>query len=167
MHNTEIKIVYSNLEYAKSYNKALTRVAQERDFLASIDGFSLEGTISFMQEIIQNNHAQYFAIANNKVIGWCDIIPKSMVGFKHVGTMGMGIVKEYRGQGIGSRLLKEAINHSQNICHLEKIELDVFESNINAIKLYKKLDFIEEGKRIKARKLDNIYTNEIQMGLIL
>jgi hypothetical protein len=48
----------------------------------------------------------------------------------------------------------------------EKIFLTVFETNKNALKLYKDLGFIEEGRHIKAiKQLNGEYVDTVQMYL--
>ncbi len=164
---SQIEIVYTNEMYVETYNKVVDEVARERKFLSTVTGFPLDGSKWFINHMIINNYAQYFLINNQKVIGWCDINPKDIPEFSHVGTLGIGIARDYRGKGYGKILLLKAIEHAKNICHLEKIELAVFESNENAIKLYESVGFKVEGKRIKSRKIDNHYDNEIEMGLFL
>ncbi len=48
--------------------------------------------------------------------------------------------------------------------YLEKVELEVFESNLPAVRFYKKMGFRVEGRRVKSRKLDGVYDNIILMG---
>ncbi len=158
------KLVNASEEYAESFCQTLDRVAKERKYLATVEGFPLEGVKAFINMIVSKGYAQYYAVDGDKVVGWCDIIPKSNEGFTHVGILGMGLLSEYRNQGIGSRLLEKAIEHSVKKNGIEKIELEVYESNANAIKLYEKFGFVHEGKRIKSRKLDGIYDNLVMMG---
>lgn len=61
-------------------------------------------------------------------------------------------------------LLQKALEHAKERNNLEKVELEVFESNINAIRLYEKFGFQHEGKRINSRKLDGKYDNIVLMG---
>ena len=150
-------------EFAESYCKAVDTVASERKYLGSTTGFPLEKTIDFVKFIVNQNLSQYFAIENGEVVGWCDIIPKGYEGLTHVGVLGMGVMKAYRGKGIGTQLLEKAIEHAKQN-GIEKVELDVYESNLAAIALYEKLGFTLEGKRVKGRKLDGQYDNIVLMG---
>lgn len=159
-------ISFATEHYAKSFCKSLDIVARERKYLGSTTGFSEESTENFVKFIVENNHAQYYAIDKETVVGWCDIIPKSYEGLTHVGVLGMGVLKEYRNQGLGSQLLEKTLAHAKTN-GLEKVELEVYESNTAAVNLYIKFGFEVEGKRIKSRKLDGCYDNIIQMGKFL
>ncbi|GAT64250.1 GNAT family N-acetyltransferase [Paludibacter jiangxiensis] len=156
-------IQYTSFAYTESYCRAVDVVARERQYLGATEGFPLDASFSFAKTIIENNLAQYFAIDNNQVVGWCDIIPKSYEGLGHVGVLGMGVISEYRGKGLGTLLLQKTIEHARNINHLEKVELDVFESNSSAIARYRKFGFEVEGKRENGRKLDDVYDNILLM----
>jgi len=150
-------------EFAESYCKAVDTVARERKYLGSPTGFPIDSTIEFVKFIVSQNFSQYFAIENGEVIGWCDILPKSYEGLTHVGVLGMGVLKAYRGKGLGKQLLEKAIEHAKQN-GIEKVELDVFETNTRAIALYEKMGFTMEGKRVKGRKLDGMYDNIVLMG---
>ena len=50
---------------------------------------------------------------------------------------------------------------------LERIELDVFASNVAAIALYGKHGFGVEGLRRRARKIDGRYDDILEMALFL
>jgi RimJ/RimL family protein N-acetyltransferase len=162
-----ITITRSKEEQAELYNKVVNSVVREQKYLAVTEDFSLETTKNFLKVMCENNLPQYVLIENNIIIGWCDIIPKIMTGYKHVGSFGMGLAQEFRGKGYGKILAEKTLHHAKEITKLEKVELVVFESNINACKLYKKLGFFEEGKKIKTRKINGQYDNEILMGKFL
>jgi RimJ/RimL family protein N-acetyltransferase len=106
------------------------------------------------------------ALDGTQVIGWCDIFPHEWESFAHVGRLGMGVLPQHRGQGIGRRLAEKTIEIAKLI-GLERIELDVYASNKPAIALYKSLGFALEGLKRKGRKLDGIYDDVVVMGLLL
>lgn len=163
----EILIEYAKQEYVKSFCSAIDTVARERKYLASVEGFPLESTKEFVKMIIEKNFAQYYALHKDKVVGWCDIIPKNYEGMRHVGVLGMGLLPDYRKQGLGSMLIKESLDHASSKNGIEKVELEVFASNIGAIRLYEKFGFEMEGRRVNARKIDGITDDIILMGITL
>ena len=65
----------------------------------------------------------------------------------------MGILPEFRGKGIGSRLVEAALDKAWEF-GLEKVELEVYTINEPAIALYRKHGFVEEGLHKNYRKLN-------------
>jgi RimJ/RimL family protein N-acetyltransferase len=133
----------------------IDEVARERRFLASTKGFSAESTASFIESLRTSNGVHLIALHNETIIGWCDISPLQYEGMLHVGKLGMGVAREFRQKGIGKRLLFDSINTAFELGY-ERIELEVFASNIGAISLYKRSGFILEGQKTGIRKLDGI-----------
>lgn len=151
-------------EHIVSFHRCLDSVARERLYLAMVQAPPLESTRSFVLGNIENDHPQFVALADGEVVGWCDISPRKLEGFRHCGELGMGVLQPYRGQGIGERLAVAALGKAKNK-RLERIELEVYASNIPAIKLYEKLGFTVEGVRKNARKIDGKYDDLVDMAL--
>jgi RimJ/RimL family protein N-acetyltransferase len=145
---------------------ALDGVARERKYLAFVEAPSLAETRQFVLEHIEKKNTQIVATKGDDVIGWCDVIVSGLPGFTHCGRLGMGVVKKFRGQGIGTRLVDVAIRRAKEI-GLLRIELDVFSSNEPAIRLYQKFGFVLEGRKSKARFLDGVFEDVDVMGLLL
>jgi ribosomal protein S18 acetylase RimI-like enzyme len=78
----------------------------------------------------------------------------------------MGLLAEARGRRVGSRLLRSAIARCRER-GIEKIELQVLASNRPARALYRKFGFKQEGRRVRARKLDGKYDDVVLMGKLL
>ncbi len=163
----DLIIIRAGMDYVESYGRTVDTVAKERRFLASTEGFPIESTRRLVEMIEEHNLAQFYAIKDEIVIGWCDILPKHFEGLGHVGNLGMGLLPEYRGKGLGSRLLTRTMEHARFENGIEKVELEVFEKNTNAIRLYRKYGFAQEGIREKSRKLDGEYDNIILMAKFL
>ena len=125
----------------------------------------MESVREFVEANITAGNAQFVALDDARVVGWCDVIPKKMEGFQHVGVLGMGLLPDYRGQGIGTRLIETTLARAKEI-GLERIELDAFATNTNAIALYEKVGFVIEGVKRNARKIDGIVEDNIVMGLV-
>jgi len=158
-------IEYATIKMYKSYSEAVTSVCKEEKYLASTRGFSSKETKSFVEKIISNNFSQFFAIEKNKVVGWCDIIPKEQELHRHVGILGMGVISGFRNKGIGTELMKRSISYARTQ-GIERIELEVYATNLIAQKLYNKFGFIVEGVKRKGKKHNDEYEDVIMMGLI-
>jgi RimJ/RimL family protein N-acetyltransferase len=150
----------------ESFNATLNTICAERRYLASVDGFSLEESRQFIQSGLDGGIIQQVAVIGTQIVGWCDIIPYPETGFTHVARLGMGILKDYRGCGLGTRLLSACLTRAQGT-PLEKIELQVFGDNAAAIALYQKLGFQPEGCKHRGRKIDGQYQDIVLMALML
>ncbi|MBN2089916.1 GNAT family N-acetyltransferase [candidate division KSB1 bacterium] len=163
----KIQIKPTALNLVPGFHNALDAVAQERKYLMFLEAPPLEAVREFVSKLIQDNDIQFMALnAEGKVVGWCDIIQIHFPGFEHGGRLGMGIIKEYRGQGIGKMLMEKAITEARHR-GLIKIELEVFASNIPAVNLYKKYGFKFEGLKRKSRYLDGNFDDVHLMALFL
>jgi ribosomal protein S18 acetylase RimI-like enzyme len=161
-----VRIIQTEERYVESFHKTVGIVARERRYIGFVEPPSLEMTRGFVRRILQDGGVQVLAVTPDEaVVGWCDIVRKALEGFRHSGTLGMGLLPEYRGQGLGERLAVEAIRSAQRI-GIERIELDVFASNARAIALYRKLGFVVEGVKRRARKLDGAYEDNVFMALV-
>jgi ribosomal protein S18 acetylase RimI-like enzyme len=77
----------------------------------------------------------------------------------------MGLLPQFRGRGIGKRLIAQALDAARAF-GLQRVELTVRENNVNAIALYKKVGFEVEGVQREAILVDGTYENLILMGLL-
>ena len=105
----------------------------------------------------------FVAVAGDEVVGsiHVDVSPH---GF---GEIGMCVAREWRGRGVGSALLAAAIEWARER-GLHKLSLGVFAHNSGAIALYRKLGFVEEGRRVKHyRRQSGELWDSIEMGLLL
>ena len=162
-----IRIIPSDERYVESLNRALDIVARERRYIGFIEGPPVESTLGFVRHVLGGAGVQRLAVAgDDQIVGWCDIIRKPMDGFRHTGRMGMGVLPEYRGAGLGRRLLMDTLDAARSI-GIERVELEVFASNSSAIALYRKLGFVVEGTKKRARKLDGEYDDDVIMALFL
>jgi RimJ/RimL family protein N-acetyltransferase len=159
------QIIPIALEHISGFRKAMGSVALERNYLAQIDDPPMEWATKFVTNNVAKGHAQFVAVENGAVIGWCDITPGARPGFMHSGSVGMGVIKDWRHQGLGKALLNACIQKSfEN--GLTRIELEVYADNSAAIALYRSLGFVEEGLKRRARFLDGHYQDLLIMALL-
>jgi RimJ/RimL family protein N-acetyltransferase len=71
----------------------------------------------------------------------------------HRGSFGIAVLKPWRGTGIGTALLRALLDWAESNPLVEKVGMDVFALNERAIRLYRRLGFVEEGRRPKDVKL--------------
>lgn len=160
------QIFYAKPEWIPSFYEALAELARERIYIEMIEAPPLAKITKFQVEHIDKNGPVYYAVDNNKVVGWCDVFPEENPRKSHRGSLGMGLLPEFRGKGLGSKLLAAVLDHAKKI-GLEKVELQVYTTNQPAIALYKKYGFEQEGLIKKYRKLDGQYFDCLAMGKFL
>ncbi len=71
----------------------------------------------------------------------------------HRGALGIAVVKDWRCRGVGTALLESLLQWATANPLIEKVCLEVFATNKTAIRLYKRLRFVEEGLRFKDIKV--------------
>lgn len=162
----DIKIVNKSIELADSFRDALDSVSREKMWLAFTEAPPYEHARKFVEGLIRDNDIQVYAVIGDTVVGWCDITRRKRDTYAHTGSLGMGIIKPHRGKGLGERMLVECIRQAKSN-GLEKVCLDVYSHNAAGIKLYEKLGFQYEGKRIKEAKIDGKLLDVVLMGLQL
>jgi RimJ/RimL family protein N-acetyltransferase len=160
-----VEIVPITDDYIEGFCEAVASVSRERHYLATFDGFSLDSARTFVMNNRLKKLPHYVALSAEKVVGWCDIFGSDRPVFQHMGTLGIGLLKPYRGQGIGEHLIRQTLAAAKEL-GLVRIELTVRETNVNAIALYKKVGFEIEGVLRKATYVDGVYTNSIAMSIL-
>lgn len=74
--------------------------------------------------------------------------------------------KSYHNKGVGSLATRELLNHGFNNLNLNKIYLSVLEDNSNALRLYKKVGFKEDGVLRQHVYKNGCYKDLIIMSLL-
>jgi ribosomal protein S18 acetylase RimI-like enzyme len=160
-----VEIVPITQDHIDGFHRALDFVAREVRYLAFVEGPPLENTRAFVLDHIQRGHPQFVAISAGEVVGWCDVTPKERPIYAHGGVLGMGLLPQFRGQGIGTNLIRSTLAATRTI-GLHRVELTVRQNNTRAIELYKKVGFRVEGLQRDAVQIDGVYENVVCMALL-
>ncbi|MEK4486285.1 GNAT family N-acetyltransferase [Psychrobacillus sp. FSL H8-0484] len=104
------------------------------------------------------------AVMNDKIVGFSRCEGNLLKRYAHKVEFGVCVLKDYWGFGIGTTLLKESITWADSNS-INKITLNVLETNDKAIELYKKFGFKTEGILENDKILsDGQYYNTVVMG---
>ena len=103
------------------------------------------------------------AFYGKKMIGNCEVRKCKVDTEKHVGELGILLVKYYRGMGLGKFMMRYMIKEAHQKLKLEIITLKVYSKNKPAIRLYRKLGFKVAGKIPKGIKYYGKYMDDIIM----
>ena len=105
-----------------------------------------------------------FALSNDKPVGMIVYIINNKIKTKHIANIfGIYVKKEYRGKGIGKKLIESVIKNIQKNVNVSKIELAVNPEQKAAVKLYEKYGFELVGRLKKELKIDDKFYDELIM----
>jgi RimJ/RimL family protein N-acetyltransferase len=147
----------------------INTIAQESDNLTFGPG-EFHTTIEEEQNFIRNvnkteNQLFIIAVIDGKIIGNLNFTAGNRPRIAHTGEFGVSVLKEYWGNGIAFELIKYLISWAKQVVSITKINLRVREDNKNAINLYKKLGFVEEGLVTRNFYINGEYFSSYYMGL--
>jgi L-phenylalanine/L-methionine N-acetyltransferase len=82
----------------------------------------------------------------------------------HVMGLGMSVHDDWHGRGIGSALMKAALERADNWTNILRIELTVFVDNESALALYRRHGFVMEGTHHAYALRDGVYMDAYSMA---
>ena len=160
-----VEIVPGNEALLPSFRECLDVVAREKRFLALVEAPPLEAVRNFHMGNWANGGVQFFALDGERVVGWADVIPYGMPTIRHRANLGIGVLPEHRGRGLGRQLLEATIREAL-LKRIFRIELEVRMDNANAIRLYEKCGFEHECVKRGAMKFDDRFYDCAVMSLV-
>jgi len=141
-------------------------VMRERRYMAFLEGFPIDEAAAFVARNLRLRNPQLVADDAGRVIGWCDIRRETIPVYAHCGHLGMGLHPDYRGKGLGERLIRASLDAAR-AAGFERIELSVYGENTRAAALYRRVGFVHEGTRVRGKKVDGQYDDVHMMGMLL
>jgi RimJ/RimL family protein N-acetyltransferase len=140
--------------------KLFAAVAEEHDGIATEPPVDIDARAA---QFARSADTSIVAVAGGRTIGGIHL-EVSRFGFADVG---MHVDREWRGRGVGTALLRAAIELARSQ-GLHKLCLEVFPHNTAGVTLYAKCGFVEEGRRIQQyRRANGELWDSIVMGLLL
>ena len=83
---------------------------------------------------------------------------------RHVGNLGMSVRDDRQGHGVGTALLRAAIELADGWLNYQRLELLVYTDNLAALHLYRKFGFAIEGTCRAYAFRDGSYVDAYQMA---
>jgi ribosomal protein S18 acetylase RimI-like enzyme len=157
------KIRKAELRDVASIARAEQEIAQEPGFFCSQPSELSEQNV---RNTIKSSNGIYFVAEYNSSIAghaFLEILP--LQSLKHITQLNIAVHKGFQSCGIGTQLMERIIEWAKESESVEKIELNVRASNAQAIALYKKMGFLEEGCLKRHVKTRNGYIDDILMAL--
>ena len=159
----DLQIARMTQEHIEEFHRAVDVVARERKFLSYLEAPPLSQSREFVLGMIAKGNPIFVAIADDKVVGWCDVVRVDRPVHAHVGVLGMGLLPEFRGKGHGTKLINVILADALREGML-RVELTVHADNERAIGLYEKAGFAREGVKRDAVCIDGRYIDSILMA---
>lgn len=110
------------------------------------------------------NHHLLLACAGDEVVGQLGLLAITSPRRSHVGEVGMGVRDDWQGRGVGTALLKAAIDLADRWLQLRRLELQVYADNEAGIRLYTRHGFVEEGRFREYAFRDGRYVDALSMA---
>ncbi|MBY3618762.1 GNAT family N-acetyltransferase [Acinetobacter sp. CUI P1] len=153
---------------AMALSELRVQIDSETENLDREPGEAFIDEIGF-QQLIQSDSEEprnlfLVAVVEDRIVGFSRCEGNPLKRFAHKVEFGVCVLQDYWGYGIGNNFLKESIAWS-DANGIQKITLNVLETNDKAVKLYQKLGFEIEGI-LKNNKIlsDGKFYNTIMMG---
>jgi RimJ/RimL family protein N-acetyltransferase len=147
----EVILRYPKQGNAPALLEYINTVSREQTFiLFQGEQLSLEHEEAWLRdrlaEIAAGTNVTLSAWSGNRVIGTTGIALKPLAE-RHVGAFGISVAADFRGLGIGTKMMESVIAEAEaHFAGLRIIELGVFANNDRAYRLYQKQGFVEFGR---------------------
>ncbi len=104
--------------------------------------YTIEKQLNFINRMIESpNDKMFTVIVDGKIAGTGQVSFNTRIKTRHKAGIGIALLKEYWGLGIGSAIFTEIIKTAQSRAGVELLELNVIEGNERALALYRKFGF--------------------------
>ena len=164
--DSPIEILPVRLSDARQIHQVLESVTGELRWLAMTASPDLDDICAFIRSNLESRNPHLLAHHEDRVVGWADIVPLQEDGQRHIGVLGMGVHSEYRGGGIGARLLDSLLAWARKE-DFKSVQLEVWASNTPAQALYIRRGFSQKIFKRRVRILDGYEDDLITMEMRL
>lgn len=114
-----------------------------------------EGFIAFVAEI------------DGVLVGELTLFVDNKPRTRHSISFGLGVHPDFAGRGVGERLIRTALDYSRNWLGITRMQLEVFNDNERALRLYERLGFEREGVMRQAALRDGQLCDVVMMAKLL
>ncbi len=150
---------------ADAIHALLSQLIEEGAFLMSTSPPEPERYRRHLEGALRLGAPVWVACNAGRVIGWCDVHPRPNPEQRHVGRLGIGVARAWRGCGVGRALMAAVIDKSWRV-GFRRLELEVFVDNKRAIRLYERHGFLREGRHLAVRRDANGFRDSLTMALL-
>ncbi|USZ71767.1 GNAT family N-acetyltransferase [Natronosalvus halobius] len=146
---------------------AIRQVAEERTYIVAE---SVADEVDHQNALLRHNELEsrmfFVATVGDEVVGWVHLHAPELEKLSHTAELTVGVIEEYRGNGIGSHLLSRGLEWAGSNAY-EKVYNSVPSSNEDAIAFLEGHGWEVEAIREDHYKLEGEYVDEVMMALEL
>jgi RimJ/RimL family protein N-acetyltransferase len=165
-----MKIRQINTTDAAAFVQLVQQVEREAEYMLfepEERNISVEQQRKRIEAIEQEEHAAIFLAENaHHLTGYLMAVGGGASRNRHTVYLVIGILAEYRGQGIGTKLFRQlekwAMTHG-----IHRMELTAVTSNEPGLALYRKIGFEIEGTKKDSLQINDEYVDEYYMAKLL
>lgn len=167
----EVRLRSATILDAQKINDTFEIIAKNSPYILitpeSVQKRLIQNTEKWINDTNDNPNAiLVLAEVNSRIIGIADFEPRKGIKCSHRGQLGVMLVPEFRGHGLGFLMMKFLTEQLATTPDILSVELNVMSPNIHAYNIYCKLGFKETGRTYHGYKLlDGTYADDIGMQL--
>jgi len=159
-----------NVSDAEGFTHLIKEVEANSDFMLMEPGerqITPERQAKALERITQDSHSTIFvAEEEGQLIGYLIAIGGDVKRKRHSAYLVVGILKAFRGKGIGTALF-QSLDRWAREHQIRRLELTTVIQNVAGVALYKKNGFEIEGIKRESLMIDNEPYDEYYMAKLL
>ena len=167
---TDVVFRYPRMGDAKEALRHINQLVEENALILAVEKQTLINEKEWLKDKIEKMKKRELILivieADEKYCGNAQMI-RGRYGSGHVGSIAIGLSKDARGIGIGTRLINFLMDISKKEFGIDVVRIEYLKGNDAAKHLYEKLGFIEAGTIPRMRKRGNAYHDEVFMYKVL
>ena len=159
---TQITIRPARPDDAAAIIAAVRSSSQERSYvLMEIYGKDAAAQREYIERLDREHNLYLVATAGDQIVGILALLDYLLCNTPEPAvSVGVHIVREWRGRGIGSALLRYAVRWAKEH-EYRRIEADIFTTNERSLHLFKKSGFQEDSCRRRSVQVGVQRINEV------
>lgn len=149
-NNQQIELRTPTTDEAQTTLDAMIEISESSPYILSTPESFKQRTTESQTKWIQDSISSQTSIIiaayfNGKIIGFCNGQSYKDIKRSHRATLGVSLHPQYRGLGLGRKMMEILIENMKKFSEVKIIELDVMVNNRMALKLYESLGFKKAG----------------------
>ncbi len=159
--NATVLIREATTHEADELRCVVKEYVEESEFIPYAENeyqLSLEDETKWIESFHQvPNSLLLLALVDGKIVGNITLTGNKRKQLQHTAIVGLGMLKPFRGKGLGRLLFEAAIGWAKDDSGLESLTLELNEANEVGRKLYESLGFIQVGRLPRNVKFSTTY----------